>query len=383
MKFEYIYIIIIIIIVIIYNCDKKENFVNSPLTTDTLKQYIYNVYQADINAINNLSNIANNIINGDFIITNINIKGQLKLSNNTINTNYLLFIKNNASEDIHLWNINNPTNSNDLSIISNKEILRLNTSIVNIPVKLAVGSTIANTTTPNNILNVGGTLGVSGDSTLKQITANIINVGNSVTTTNTFNLDGNMSVSSTCEITDTLTVSGTSTLTGDSTISSNLKINTSSTDSSTLNINGTLKVSGNTILNTLTVDDTIFKSVIGSSNFDDLYNKMQLLKTQSLLNGIWLSTNTTTAYKYWLVINNTSASYWSVETKDSTIKISNIYQISLTLNFTEKKISNGGTVWYNDFNYNTTDKTLRFKNLVDITFIFNRKTFNDFLLAYK
>jgi len=221
-------------------------------------------------------------------------------------------------------------------------------------------------------------LGVSGDSTLKQITA-------TGTTTNTFNLDGNMNVSSTCEITDTLTVNGTTTITGDSTISSNLKINTSSTDSSTLNINGTLKVSGNTTFNTLTLNNKSLNNIIGNYNFIDLYNIIRLLKLQVLLNGPWYDNGSN-----WIIINYTS---FSIYNKTSNTKsnytidfdnISNFTFISLrVLNSSNKvKFYNIEYSPYSGANQDTSF-TLKDPNDSSIKYYYFKKTVKEYCQLHR
>ena len=292
MRSEYIYIIIIVIIVIIYNCNfkEKEKFINLPLTTNTLKQYIYNIYQADINAINNLSNIITTIINGNLITSNINIKGQLNLTNNT---NYLSFIKNGTSGNIHSWNINNPSNSNDLSILSStQEILRLNTTQVKVI---------------KNII-IGGTLDTPGNGILNQIKSTKININNPETTTKDFNLKGDICISGNVEF-NNLTIGGT--------------------------INDTLIIPGDTNLNTLTVQSENFKSAVGTYNFQDLYYKVQLLKTQILLNGVYFSTSSEKRMR-WLVINGTDA-HLIIKTKiENTPNL--ILKQYYTINFSTNKL---------------------------------------------
>jgi len=100
----YILLIVFVFIIIIVNCNNTEyfettstsdpdNVVLKSLTINTLKSYIYNIYQADVKAIQNLSNLAQQLQNSGVLFPgDINVKGQIKLYNvNGASSNLLSF----------------------------------------------------------------------------------------------------------------------------------------------------------------------------------------------------------------------------------------------------------------------------------------------------
>jgi len=223
-------LIIIIFFIIIYSYNNnKEKFIDDvPITFDTLKQNIYNIYTNDVNAIINLSKIANQIQN---ILTfnNINMKGELNLYQYN-NNNFLSFTKSQNT-----WTISNPQNNNDLLLSLSQDVMGLKSD----------GSGVV----ISKSLAVDLNLNVSNISNLNLITANKISIGTN--NNNTLNINGDMIIS------NALNINGN------------------------ININGSLEIPGSiTINNNLSIN---------SNDFIQLYNDTQKLLKQTQINGMWKS----------------------------------------------------------------------------------------------
>ena len=235
-------IIIFFIIIYTYNNNCKEKFIDVvPITQDTLKQNIYNIYTNDVNAIINLSKIANQIQN---ILTfnTVNMKGELKIYQYN-NNNYLSFTKSQ-----NIWTISNPQNNNDLLLSSSQDVMRLKSDSSGVVI--------------SEKLDVSGNLSASNISNLNLVTANKISIGTN--NNSTLNINGDIN------------------------ISNNLVVN------SNINITGSLEIPRNIEINN--------NLSINNNDFIQLYNDVQKIKKQKQINGIWI-TKSQQKY-YWIEVYN-------------------------------------------------------------------------------
>jgi hypothetical protein len=256
-------LIIIIFFIIIYSYNNKENFVDDiPITFDTLKENIYNIYKKDVNVMKNLSKISEQIQSG-LTINNINTKGNINLFQYD-NNNYLSFTKNQ-----NIWSISTPQNNNDLLFLSStQEVMRLKSdgSGIIIPQSLSIG-----TNTSTSTLNVDGSLEVLDDTILNTLTAN------SLTVNNTLNINGITNIKNDLKINNNLT---TGPITCNNIImEGNLKLGPSPSTDITLNVSGSLKVSDN-----IMIGGTL---IINGTDFNTIYNQIVKLKTALQTNTIW------------------------------------------------------------------------------------------------
>jgi hypothetical protein len=129
MQTEYIFIIIIIFFIIAssYNCTQENFDTTVPtlpaamITKDSLRAAIYDVYQADVRAIQNLAGLAQQLQNGGLIVpSDLIIKGEVRIFSYNYN-NLLSFNKTENQSDNNsaithkweVWHTSNPKNTSN------------------------------------------------------------------------------------------------------------------------------------------------------------------------------------------------------------------------------------------------------------------------------
>jgi hypothetical protein len=174
--YDFLFMLIFIILALIYYKlpdNSKENFD----ATSDMKAVINQVYNADIEAIRNLSSISSQLIAGGLTVPGkLSITGQLKVGSWTIqdNNGHLQFIKDGTQYDNDYGKIPQDTGfiamAQDGNIWSNRSTGRgwLADNKLNVS-----GGTINGSLTVNNDLNIGGKL------TTRRIDANdVVNINN-------------------------------------------------------------------------------------------------------------------------------------------------------------------------------------------------------------
>ena len=273
MQTVYIHIIIIILFIIICSYQSRENF-NTPtpspskvITYDTLKTSIYDVYQADVRAIQNLATLAQQLQNGGLTISNdLIVKGELKIFN-TNNNNLLSFNTQANNIIVHKWQIFNTSNPPNLPIISEtRDLVFISSNIINTTttskeILRLKGDNTSVKITPNTTID--GTLNVLNDTILKGVTVDTLKIKGSTQSSQSLNVTGNTTLQTT-QI-SALTVTGNTTL--QKLIVNTLEIKNIGTSDKSLNVTGDITYSknlissGNISTDTFAIGYTRYKSI--------------------------------------------------------------------------------------------------------------------------